>query len=545
MNTRETKRLAGVMVVVFLLGVAFTLPSAAQTAGTKKVAARTDPGERKAALNLKAARENPLQLRHFLLGMPKGGDLHYHLGGGVYAESFLRAGAEDGLCVNVKAAAFVKCPVGMVDEAKEKKGKAVRVACEEQWKTDDIVPVQAAFCDQHLYDALVDSFSMRGFVPYAGVTAHDHFFDTFAKFSGTKMSHKAEWVDEVASRAAGQNEQYMELMETPDFAVAAQIAKEVGWKDDFAEMRKEFLEHDLAKNVESAVEGYKETERKRREMEHCGQADAAAACGVDARFIFQVLRGHPKEIVFAQTLLGFESAKAAPDLIVGINLVNPEDGYLSMRDYELHMKIVKFLHGVYPTVHITLHAGELAYGLVPPVGLCCHIRLAVEAGAERIGHGVDVMYEEHPHELMKEMAAKHVMVEINLTSNDVILGVSGKQHPLPLYRQFGVPVALSTDDEGVSRIDLTNEYVRAVETYGFTYADLKKMARTSLDHAFLPGKNLWAARDVFTKPVGECAKDAAGSEKPSGGCAEFLRASEKAQQQWELERRFRKFEAAL
>jgi adenosine deaminase len=545
MNMRNIKRLTGVMALVFLGAAAFASASAAQTIATTKVAAPIDLAERKAELNLKAAKQNPLQLRHFLLGMPKGADLHYHLGGGVYAESFLRAGAEDGLCVNVKEAAFVKCFAGKMEEENGEKGKADAVACDERWKTDDVVPAQAAFCDQRLYDALVDSFSMRGFVPYAGMTAHDHFFDTFAKFSGTKMSHKAEWVDEVATRAAGQNEQYMELMETPDFAVAAAIAKEVGWKDDFAEMRKEFLEHDLAKNVKTAVEGYKQTEQKRREMEHCGQADAAAACTVDTRFIFQVLRGYPKEVVFAQTLLGFETAKAAPEQIVGINFVMPEDGYVSMRDYDLDMKIVKFMHETYPTVHITLHAGELAYGLVPPEGLCCHIRLAVEAGAERIGHGVDVMYEEHPHQLMKEMAAKHVMVEINLTSNDVILGVRGKEHPLPLYWLFGVPVALSTDDEGVSRIDLTNEYVRAVETYGFTYADLKKMARTSLEHAFLPGKSLWAGEDVFTRAVGECGKDIVGKEKPSKGCEEFLKTSEKAKQQWELERRFWKFEAEL
>jgi adenosine deaminase len=194
-------------------------------------------------------------------------------------------------------------------------------------------------------------------------------------------------------------------------------------------------------------------------------------------------------------------------------------------------------------VHITLHAGELGLGMVPPDGLCCHIRLAVEAGAERIGHGVDVMFEDRPHELLKEMAAKHVMVEINLTSNEMILGVSGMHHPLPMYRMLGVPVALSTDDEGVSRIDLTNEFVRAVETYGFKYGELKKMVRTGLEHAFLPGESLWEKRDNFSRAVTECAKDALGSDKPTESCGEFLRANEKAQQQWDLERRFRAFEA--
>ena len=40
-----------------------------------------------------------------------------------------------------------------------------------------------------------------------------------------------------------------------------------------------------------------------------------------------------------------------------------------------------------------------------------------------------------------------------------------QDHPLPVYLQHGVPVALSTDDEGVSRIDLTHEYQRAMTTY--------------------------------------------------------------------------------
>jgi adenosine deaminase len=181
--------------------------------------------------------------------------------------------------------------------------------------------------------------------------------------------------------------------------------------------------------------------------------------------------------------------------------------------------------------------------MVPPDGLCCHIRLAVEAGAERIGHGVDIMYEDRPHKLLKEMAAKHVMTEINLTSNDLILGVSGKNHPFPLYRMFKVPVALSTDDEGVSRIDLTNEYVRAVQTYDLKYSDLKKMIRTGLEHAFLPGKSIWEKQDVFTRANAECVKDALGSEKPTKACSDFLKANEKAQQQWELENRFRKFES--
>ena len=185
-------------------------------------------------------------------------------------------------------------------------------------------------------------------------------------------------------------------------------------------------------------------------------------------------------------------------------------------------------------------------GLVPPEGLCCHIRLAVEeAHAERIGHGVDVMHEDRPYELLKEMAAKHVMVEINLTSNDVILGVAGKDHPLPIYRKFHVPVALSTDDEGVSRIDLTTEYVRAAETYALSYADLKEMVRAGLEHAFLSGASLWREPDVFSRANAACTTDAPGSMKQSAPCAAFLSPAKKRSSSGKLERRFREFEAGF
>jgi adenosine deaminase len=283
----------------------------------------------------------------------------------------------------------------------------------------------------------------------------------------------------------------------------------------------------------------------RRNREHCGQPEATAACLVEVRYLCQVLRGFPKEIVFAQTLSCFELASIDPRY-VGLNFVMPEDAYIPMTDYNLQMRMVGFLHNIYPKVHISLHAGELAPGLVPYEGLCCHIRLAVEeANAERIGHGVDVMYEDRPHELLREMAAKHVMVEINLTSNDVILGVSRNEDPLQIYRQFHVPVALSTDDEGVSRIDLTHEYVRAVQTYDFSYSELKQMVRTSMDHSFLTGAGLWANPDDFTKANSACSNDSLGVEHPSDHCGAFLQTNEKARAQWELERRFTVFEKSL
>ena len=519
----------------FSRALALLLVMASTALGQEKPAAAPTARrslEQLAELNLQAARQNPLQLRHFLLGMPKGGDLHNHLSGAVYAESWIRAAAEDHLCVDVAKLAFVKA-------AGTSEG-GLEPACGE-----GKVPAANAYKDQHLFDALVDAFSMRGFVPSPGVTGHDHFFDAFAKFGGTDHRHLGEWIDEVATRAAAQNEQYLELMHTPEFPTTAKLATEIGWQEDFGKFRKELLERGIHEDIAAASAALDQAESLRRAREHCDLKVAEAACKVQVRYLCQVLRGLPKQIVFAQTVMCFEAAAVDPRF-VGINYVMPEDGYTAITDYAVHMRIVAFLHALYPKTHVSLHAGELAPGFVPYEGLCCHIRMAVElAQAERIGHGVDIMYENDPHALMKEMAAKHVMVEISLTSNDVILGVSGKDHPFPLYRLFGVPVALSSDDEGVSRIDITHEYVRAVQTYDLRYADLKRMVRTSLEHSFLRGASLWSAPDDFKHVVSVCSEGPLGADKYSSRCADFLGSNEKASQQWELERRFREFEAAL
>jgi hypothetical protein len=139
------------------------------------------------------------------------------------------------------------------------------------------------------------------------------------------------------------------------------------------------------------------------------------------------------------------------------------------------------------------------------------------------------------------MSKRNVLVEICLTSNDLILGISGDHHPFPIYRQYQVPVALATDDQGVSRSDMTNEYLRAAEGYQLSYADLKDLARESLEHSFLPGASVWSDAKRF-QTVSVCAADQAARASLSPGCTQFLDSNERAREQWKLESEFAKFE---
>ena len=498
-------------------------PASAQTA------------EQRTARYLDSIRHQPSLLLAFLHDVPKGGDLHNHIDGAIYAEDIIDWAATDNFCVDRTTSHLIAPPCDPCERYTPKPA------------------IRCAYDDHILYNQIIDAWSMRNWRP-GDESGHDHFFATFDKFELAADNHAAEAIATVINRAAKERVQYIEFMHTADGYAAAQLGTRLGWdsnddkrsgdkgKNDFAKMREKLLAGGLKEITAATTQTLAEAETRAHTELKCGTPEAEPGCGVTVRYLYQVLRGLPPEAVFAETLLGFELASSDPRF-VGLNLVMPEDWYVPIHDFNLHMAMLDYLHGIYPKVHISLHAGELAMGLVKPEDLSFHIRASIERGhAERIGHGVSVMEENDPIGLLKEMAARNVLVEINLTSNDQILDVSGDDHPLPVYMKYGVPVALSTDDEGVARSNMTHEYLRAVESYRLPYIDLKRMTRQSIEHSFLSGGSLWAETKIIFRPVAACAADIAGAEKPSDSCAKFLAANERAREQWKLEAEFAKFE---
>ena len=497
---------------------AFAVPLISVSAQTKAAA------ERATERYFDSIRTQPSLLLPFLQEMPKGGDLHNHLAGAIYAESLIDYAAKDGLCVDRTTSVLIAPPC---DRSCEKYTSKPAVRC--------------AYQDQILYNSMVDAWSMRNWTPDEG-SGHDHFFAAFDKFAMATSLHFGDMIAEARSRAAADHLQYLELMHTADGMQAPQLGMRTEWDDDFATLRKRLLENGMNDLVAATRKQLDADEASSAKDLRCGTSQADPGCAVQVRYLYQVLRGLPREMVFAQILLGFELAQT-DSRFVGLNLVMPEDWYVPMHDFDLHMRMLDYLHGVYPKVHISLHADELAMGLVPPEGLRFHIRESIEKGhAERIGHGAAVMNERASLQLLHAMAQKDILVEVCLTSNDMILGVSGKDHPLPTYLKEGVPVALATDDQGVARSDMTHEWLRAVQTYDFKYTDMKRFARQSLEHSFLPGNSLWTNTKDFT-PVPACAADNFSSKSPSASCAKVLAASQRAQMQWKLENEFAAFEA--
>ncbi|WP_408872799.1 adenosine deaminase [Gluconobacter roseus] len=466
-------------------------------------------------------RNDPVRLNMFLRAFPKGADLHNHLVGAVYAENMLDWAARDNLCMSLKEKRIL-------DHACTHPGDGELPAAELSHHAD-------------AENVLIDALSMRDFVPAPGdASGHDHFFATFARFGSIDDAHSGDMLAEARDRAARDHVTYLELMISPGIGPMIGAGFHHPLKGDDLPAAHQALVPEIPALVQKARTGTDQMEAQAKDVLKCGTLQAHPGCAVRVRYLFQTLRTLPPQAVYAQLDAGYATVKADPRF-VGLNIVAPEDDPTAMRDYDLHMRMFHFLNGVYPGVKLSLHAGELTTGLVPTDGLRHHIRAAIDvAGASRIGHGVDVALEDDPASLLAEMARRHVMVEVNLTSNDEILGIKGAAHPFGLYRRAGVPMALSTDDEGVSRGDLTQEYVRAAQTYDLSYADLKTLSRTGLEYAFVPGESLWSDHQS-----GQFVSACRTLPFASGTCTTFLKASEKARLQWALEQRFGTFEATV
>ena len=173
------------------------------TVASTEVRAAGDPAEAATARKLAAVRNQPLALEAFLREMPKGGDLHNHFTGSIYAESYMRWAVEDQLCVVVETFTLASGPC---DAAAGKP------------------PASAVMQNSALYNQAIDAWSMRLWPP--NTNGHHHFFQTFLKFGAIPRSRDGDMLAEITSRAAAEHVSYLELMMTPDGGVATRLGRD-------------------------------------------------------------------------------------------------------------------------------------------------------------------------------------------------------------------------------------------------------------------------------------------------------------------------------
>lgn len=446
---------------LFLLALVTVLTAPAQSA------------EERLAGYLEQIRHDRPALTAFFAQMPKGGDLHHHLDGSIYAETYLEALVEAGYWLHTET----------LDIRPERPRRKKR-----RWINFRELAKSGRLTDYR--DRLIRRWSVKDYALYADAPPDRHFFNTFGAFLPGLPAAMERGLLNIKKRAVAENVQYIETISLPATCTGFRypepddaLMRYIQNKRDEEGLRQLF--EIIFEDLETAG------------LEACARTFAQElttmhdTLGIDdeqftLRYQTYVLRIKPPTEIFADMALNFAAAAQSP-LIVGVNIVAPEHHPVALSDYWLHMQMYRFLSDRFPNVQKALHAGELVLGLVPPEALTWHIRAAVEvAGADRLGHGVSLPHETDWMELARQLRSRDIPVEVCLSSNDFILQIDAADHPLTLLEQAGVPLVISTDDAGVLRTNLTEQYVLLAQSYPqFSYPDIKRLVFNSIRYSFV------------------------------------------------------------
>lgn len=183
--------------------------------------------------------------------------------------------------------------------------------------------------------------------------------------------------------------------------------------------------------------------------------------------------------------------------VVGFDLAGQEKGYPAV-DHRAayHLAHRNFLKK-------TVHAGE-AYG---PESI---FQAITELYADRIGHGMhlfhsDMIWDRDIHDreaytkyLAEFIAHRRITIEVCLTSN---LQTNPEittldQHPFKKMREAKLSVTLCTDNRTVSRTTVTDEFVKAVDTFDISPKELRDFVIYGFKRSFFPGTYLEKRRYV-------------------------------------------------
>lgn len=236
--------------ILFILS-AYLQPAAASTP------------EEKTARALEATRDQPAKLIDFVTRMPKGGELHHHLTGSIYAESYIDYAAADGDCIDRKTMTIVKPP------------------CD---AASGHPPASDAKTDFELRNDVIDAWSIRNFHPTAADRSpEDHFFRAFFDFDLVTNHHWPEMMAEVTHRAGIQNVRYIETMLTPDQGEASALGRKLVW-NDFEIMRQRLIRNGLDKIVADGSRNLDTGIIGMRHVQGCDTAKPDVGCGVSCAF---------------------------------------------------------------------------------------------------------------------------------------------------------------------------------------------------------------------------------------------------------------------
>ena len=408
------------------------------------------------------ATATPLQLYTFLYALPKGGDLHNHLGGAARSEWLWDAA----LAQQARGYTYyTKVRIGnCVDYGTNEYGPNPYLLLFKNLQGSDYEKLDA--CQKSEYKRLQD------------LNEHEHAawlssLRLDAPHEGREEFFEAEWRRIDA------------LLQNP-YLVCEILYRNM---DAFGKEGLVYLETQTELDGLRKPDGSEFTPAEvatifRQEL----ASPRAKNTGVEVRFQNSLLRFGPQAEQRLRDL--YKLTDEYRDLYVGVNMVGRED---NAKGYPLRfLPVLRELRKRYPDINLSIHAGEMDE---PDY----HVRDTLLLGAKRIGHGVNLISDP---ETMVLMRNGPYMVEINLISNLLLEYVSDfSQHPFPEYLRVGIPVALSTDDRGMWDSNLTDEYFVAVHEFNLSWEELVQMGRNSLKYSFVDEPTKQRLLAVYEKRV--------------------------------------------
>jgi adenosine deaminase CECR1 len=389
----------------------------------------------------------PEQLYRFLYALPKGGDLHHHLGGGFLARRWFAVATDRRL--NGGQTFYTRNrvlqPTGLAT------GRYASLPHTAFWMTIREAEYTSLSTDERAeFKPLpeLDDAEREAWISSIKLDRPDEGRDEFFEYTWTRLNHLltsihvcSELVVENMRLMAAEGTRYLELM--TGFA---------GWRDE------------RGRSLPPA-------EADAFWRARLAQADARAT-GVLVRFKTLILRFAPDAEEQARSQ--FAHVDSARDLWVGVDMAGREDN--NKGHPRRFTAVFDELLRRYPEIPISIHAGEAEKA-------DSHIFDSLRLGASRIGHAINLIRDEPTFQLLRH--GRHLL-EINLVSNHLLGYVPDPDlHPFPIYLRHGIPCCLNTDDRGMWDSNFTDEYFVAVRRFNLSWNELAQLGRNSLEHAFL------------------------------------------------------------
>jgi len=393
----------------------------------------------------------PDELYRVLYDLPKGGDLHNHLGGAIFPELLWRLSTEgETFHTRVRFGdCAASCPTPLLQ---------FHTILESTWK--GLSP-----CCRAEYEPMAE----------------------------LEDEQKAAWMSALRIDAPGEGRtEFFEVLwprlaevidQAPILAEAAVSNLEL-----FAHEGVSYVEFQLSpfdrKIGDRVIDGEELHELLR---DRFSRPDARAT-GVTVRLQANVLRFHPNAEKMVEESWAFVDRHR--DLWVSVNLVGRED---NDKGYPLRfLETFREMRRRYPRIGLAIHGGEVD----EPNH---HVRDTLLLGADRIGHGTNLVTD--PETLLLMRTGKFA-VEVSLVSNR-LLGYAAdlSDHPFPELLRLGVPVCLSTDDRGMWDSNMTDEWFEAVTRFNMSWEEILDLGRNSLEFAFVPAELKAALLEEYERDI--------------------------------------------